>query len=72
MGTAERIYELIRAMPETKVERVLVFVEGMQHESAAISAPTAKLDWSLIEAHAGCYDGTRFRREELYDRAGLR
>ena len=63
---------MIRAMPETNVERILVFVEGIQHEPSSISAPTAKLDWSLIEAHAGCYDGTRIRREELYDRAGLR
>ena len=28
--------------------------------------------WATLDKYAGRYDGTKWQREELYDRAGLR
>jgi hypothetical protein len=28
--------------------------------------------WATLDKYAGRYDGTKWEREELYDRAGLR
>ena len=38
MNTAERIYELVKALPEAQASEVLNFVELLQHKSQQIVA----------------------------------
>lgn len=41
MSTAEKIYELVKGMPEEQVGEVLNFVESLQHKSQqAVATPS--------------------------------
>jgi len=68
MGATERIAELMKAMHEREIAEMLDFAEFL----------LAKRDremteaWSTLDKYTGRYDGAKWRREELYDRAGLR
>lgn len=68
MGAAERIAELMKAMHEREIAEMVDFAEFL----------LAKRDREKVEAlstldkYSGRYDGTKWRREELHDRAGLR
>lgn len=37
MSTAERIYELVKALPEAQAREVLDFVEFLQHKSQSVA-----------------------------------
>ncbi|MBE0623835.1 MAG: hypothetical protein IH606_03375 [Burkholderiales bacterium] len=68
MGATERIAELMKVMHEREIGEMLDFAEFL----------LAKRDRETTEAratldkYAGRYDGAKWQREELYDRAGLR
>jgi hypothetical protein len=72
MGIADRIYELVRDMPERQAAEILRFAESVKSRGAQVTPATRAIELSLFRAHRGRYDGTRIRREDLYDRAGLR
>lgn len=42
MSTAERIYELVKALPEAQAREVLDFVEFLQHKSQSVTAVTSE------------------------------
>jgi hypothetical protein len=68
MGATERIAELVKTMREREIEEMLDFAEFLlakrDREKADASA--------TLDKYAGRYDGVKWRREDLYDRAGLR
>jgi hypothetical protein len=68
MGAAERIAELMKAMHEREISEMLDFAEFLLAKRDREIAEA----WSTLETYAGRYDGTKWQREELYDRAGLR
>ena len=72
MGIAERIYEVVRDMPEQQAAQILEFAESVKARAAHATPAARTIDLSLFRAHRGRYDGTKIRREDLYDRAGLR
>jgi len=68
MGAAERVAELMKAMHEREISEMLDFAEFLlAKRDREISEA-----WSTLAKYAGRYDGSKWRREDLYDRAGLR
>lgn len=68
MGAAERIAELMKAMHEREIGEMLDFAEFLLAKRRQEKAEA----WATLDKFAGRYDGTKWEREELYDRAGLR
>ena len=68
MGAAERIAELMKAMHEREIAEMLDFAEFLLAKRDREKAEA----WATLDKYAGRYDGTKWQREELYDRAGLR
>lgn len=68
MGATERIAELVKAMQEREIQEILDFAEFLlakrERDKAEARATLAK--------YAGRYDGTKWQREDVYDRASLR
>ena len=71
MGLAERLYELVRAMPADKVAEVLDFAAYVKERGSLVTRATRDIDFSVFDQVKATYDG-EFNREELYDRACLR
>lgn len=53
MSTAERIYELVKALPEAQASEVLNFVEFLQHKSqqAVISSESQLLPLPVLKGY---------------------
>jgi hypothetical protein len=69
MTTAERIFEEVRALPETQAREVLDFVSSLK--SRRMTDKSTQRDMSAFDRFGAVYDG-RFNRDELYDRKVLR
>jgi len=74
MGIAERIYEVVKDLPEATAAEVLDYAETKRTRAAAMAAQTARRTaaLALLDRHAGKFKAVRFNRAELHDRAGLR
>lgn len=74
MDIAERIYQIVKDLPETTAAEVLDYAEAKLSNTAADAARathrTAAL--ALLDKHAGKFKAVKFNRADLYDRAGLR
>ena len=68
MGATERIAELMKSMHEREIGEMLDFAEFLLAKRDREKTEA----WSTLDKYAGRYDGAKWRREELYDRAGLR
>ena len=68
MGATERIAELMKSMHEREIEEMLNFAEFLLSKRDREKAEA----WATLDKYAGRYDGAKWQREELYDRAGLR
>jgi len=71
MGLAERLYELVRAMPEDKAAEVLDFAEHVKMRGALVTRAHRKINFTVFDQVKATYD-SGFNREEVYDRACLR
>ena len=69
MTIAERIFEEVRALPETQAREVLNFVSSLKSRQTAGKA--ARQDMNAFDRFGAVYDGG-FNRDELYDRKILR
>ena len=72
MGIADRIYELIKGLPDAEANRILRFVESLRGRRVPVSPAQRHDDLALFRQYRGRYDGVKIEREALYDRAGLR
>lgn len=72
MGIADRIYELVKGLPDPEASKVLQFAERVSERNVTISPAQRHVDLALFRQYRGCYDGSRINREALYDRADLR
>jgi len=68
MGAAERIAELMKAMHEREIGEMLDFAEFLLAKRDREKAEA----WATLDKYSGRYDGAKWQREELYDRASLR
>lgn len=72
MGIAEKIYAVVKNLPDPQAAEVLDFAENVSAHAATVIPAQRRLNLALFRLHRGRYDGTRIKRDELYDRAGLR
>ena len=74
MGIAERIYEIVKDLPEATAAEVLDYAETKCSSIAADAAQAARRTaaLALLDKHAGKFKTVKFNRAELYDRAGVR
>lgn len=74
MGIAERIYEIVKSLPEATAAEVLDFAETKRARAAKNAAQAARRTaaLALLDKHAGKFKAVKFDRADLYDRAGLR
>ena len=68
MGIADRIYELVKALPEPEASKVLQFAERVRARAVTIAPAQRHIDLALFRQYRGRYDGSRINREALYDR----
>lgn len=74
MGIAERIYEVVKDLPEATAAEVLDYAENARAETAAkgVQADRRNLALAVLDKHAGKFKTVKFGRANLYDRACLR
>ncbi len=72
MGIADRIYELVKGLPEPEASKILRFAESLRGGSVTVVPAQRQVDLAVFRQYRGCYDGRKIDRAELYDRAGLR
>jgi len=72
MGIADRIYELVKGLPDPEASKVLQFAEGVKARSVTVVPAQRHVDLALFRQYRGRYDGLKIDREALYDRVGLR
>jgi len=72
MGIADRIYELVKGLPEPEASKILRFAESLRGQSVTIVPAQRQVDLTVFRQYRGLYDGRKIDRAELYDRAGLR
>ncbi len=74
MGIAERIYEVVKVLPDSTATEVLDFAEAKRSRTASDSTQAARRSaaLALLDKHAGRFKAIKFNRAELYDRTSLR
>lgn len=74
MGIAEKIYEVVKGLPEAAAAEVLNYAESKCAGTAANASRSSRrvAALALLDKHAGKFRAMKFNRAELYDRASLR
>lgn len=72
MGIAEKIYEVVKDLPDRQAAEILDFAQYVKANSALVVPAKRRVDLTIFRLHRGRYDGAKLKREELYDRVGLR
>ena len=72
MGIADKIYEVVKGMPDPEAQKILQFAESVRGRTVTIVPAQRHVDLALFRPHRGRYDEVKLNRESLYDRAGLR
>ncbi len=68
MGATERIADLMKTMHEREIQEMLDFAEFLLAKRDREKTEA----WATLDKYTGRYDGAKWRREELHERAGLR
>jgi len=72
MGIADRIYELVKRLPDPEAGKILRFAESLSAQSVSVVPAQRHVNLALFRQYRGRYDGLKIDREALYDRARLR
>jgi hypothetical protein len=72
MTIAETIFEQVRTLPEADAREILDFVEFLKAKRKRDHEERQAHALAVLEKFKGRYDGTKFNRDELHERAGLR
>lgn len=72
MGIADRIYDLVKALPEAEAHKILRFAEQLQSRNESMVPAKRRIDLALFRQYRGRYDGSKIDRDALYDRADIR
>ena len=72
MGIADKIYEVVKGMPDPEAKRILEYAESVRARSVTVVPAQRQVNLAVFRQYHGRYDGVRIEREALYDRAGLR
>ena len=72
MGIADRIYKLVKELPDPEARKILRFVESVRGRRVPVAPAQRHVNLALFRQYRGSYDGVKIEREALYDRARLR
>lgn len=72
MGIADRIYELVKGLPDPEASRILQFAQSVRGQSVTVVPAERRVNLAVFQQYRGRYDGSKFDRAGLYDRASLR
>ena len=72
MGIADKIYEVVKDLPDPQATEILGFAKNVKARSATVVLAQRRVELALFRQYRGRYDGRKINRDELYDRAGLR
>jgi len=72
MGIADRIYDLVKGLPDTEAGKILQFAESLSGRRVTVVPAQRHVDLAVFRQYRGRYDGRKIDRAELYDRAGIR
>ena len=72
MGIADRVYELVKGLPDAEASKILQFAQKLKAENVTIMPANRRVDLALFREYRGRYDGMKIDRESLYDRASVR
>jgi hypothetical protein len=74
VGIAERIYEIVKGLPEASAAEVLDYAQAKCVKSAAGPALAARRASALavLDKHAGHFKSVKLDRAALHDRASVR
>ena len=72
MGIADRIYDLVKGLPESEASKILQFAESVRGQCVTVLSAKRRVNLAVFRRYKGCYDGANIHREDLYDRASLR
>jgi hypothetical protein len=65
MGIADRIYELVKGLPDPEPSRILRVVESVSGRRVPVALAQRHVDLALFRQYRGRYDGVRIEREVL-------
>jgi hypothetical protein len=69
MGIAERIYDVVKSLPEADAAAVLAFAERKRTDLAEKAAPERRAEGlRLLDKHSGRFKMVKLDRDELHDR----
>lgn len=73
MGIAERIYEIVKVLPEEVASEVLEFAERMRAIGTEEELAKERAEGlALMDKHAGKFEMVKYNRDDLHDRPGPR
>ncbi len=65
MGIADRIYELVKGLPDPEASKILRFVESVRGRCVPVVPAERHVDLALFRQYRGRYDGVKIEREGL-------
>jgi hypothetical protein len=65
MGIADRIYELVKGLPDPEANRILRFVESVRGQKVPVLPAERCVDLVLFRQYRGRSDGVKIEREGL-------
>lgn len=63
MGIADRIYEVVKGMPDPEARRILQFAESVRARSVTVVPARRHVDLALFRQYRGRYDAVKIERE---------
>ena len=72
MNTAQKIFEEVRALPESQAREVLDFVSHLKAQRNADPEARRATALQTLAKYRGRFDPVKFNRDELHDRESLR
>lgn len=65
MGIADRIYALVKGLPDPEASKILRFVESVRGRRAPVVPAQRHVDLALFRQYRGRHDGVKIAREGL-------
>ena len=65
MGIADRIYELVKGLPDPEASKILQFAESLSGRSVTVVPAPRHVDLDVFRQYRGRYDGKKIDRAEL-------
>jgi hypothetical protein len=72
MSTAEHIYDEVRTLPESQAREVLDFVARLKAKRQVDHDARRKAALDTLSKYRGRFEAAMTKRDELYDRKGIR